>query len=133
MSDQPTMLYVSIHAWQMEGFVEKPFAVGETVCWMLRPRDAVDHELGAAVSDDRARTITHYYEVDDLSGPITDLPETRGRIVGVDEIACRYEPVGDSVLRVPVAGSDQAVERQNVPDPRRFEYVGYLVRLEPLA
>jgi hypothetical protein len=139
MIDEPMMLHVVfIYAWQMEGFLEKPFAVGEMVSWMLRPQDSVDHELGAASGDDRARTITYYYEVDDLSGPVTDLPETRGRIVGVEEIACRYEPVGDSVLHSPVAGSDRAVERQNVPDPRRYEYVeldlvGYLVRLETLT
>ena len=134
MTDQPVRLNVFISAWQMEGFLEKPFTVDDVVSWMQRPRDLEDHEFGDAVGEDRARTITHYYEVDDLSGPVTDLPETRARVVSVDEIACRYEPVGDSVVRSGgrLGPGGRATERSR-SQAVRVDMVGYLVRLEPLA
>jgi hypothetical protein len=123
---------VWVDSWQLQCCGD-PFAVGSTVAWWLSP--TVDRDfLGTVLAAADVGRITDVQEAhfDGLDGRTVE-----GVVREIERVMCRYAPVGDGPLHVPVTGS-AVVTAQATADGWESEtgdvrFVGYLVRLEPTA
>ncbi|QHC16795.1 hypothetical protein GR131_15750 [Streptomyces sp. GF20] len=122
-----------IDSWQMECCGES-FGPGEVVAWQLVEVGAEDH--ADVVGGRRAVEIDFREE---HHGGAGEEAVAAVKVVGVEEVHCRYEipPGSESDVRQPVPGTTEFVSvgraEKWVGERPGLEFCGYLVTAEPVV
>ena len=123
---------VWVDAWQMQCCGE-PFAIGDEVVWTLSADEDtgwLQNVLGPGQAE-RIRYVQEHH-----GGLPDDAPITRGTVVGIRSLHCRYRPASDgdggTVYPMPGTGRLQQVRAADGWDAESSEvrFLGYLVDLD---